>query len=76
MPIEKPDGTIVITVHLTFKPDRDAVMIRLIRSAPPRHLAQFIKEAMRNGIPEFQNEEPGAVEDEIFIDESELGIDL
>lgn len=72
--VEKPDGTIVVLVHLSLKPDRDDAIIQLLRSAPKRGLAGIVREAMRTGIgiARIQNPEE---EDEHF-DLPDLGIDL
>lgn len=45
----KPDGTIVVTARLTFKPGRDDRLIELIKNAPARGLASTIRESMRSG---------------------------
>ncbi len=49
---EKPDGTVVVLVHLSLKPGRDDAIIQLLRSAPRGALAGMVREAMRTGIGE------------------------
>lgn len=69
--IEKADGTLVVTVRITLKPERDDGLIALVRSAPRRGLAAVIREAMRNGIG--QND---TFSEELDFDLSGLGFEL
>ena len=50
--VEKPDGTIVVTARLTFKPGRDDRLIELVKQAPRGSLAATIREAMWSGASE------------------------
>lgn len=70
--VEKPDGTVVLTVRLTLKPKRDDALIALIRLAPRRGLAAAIREAMRGGVGE-KCEMTTAEND---LDLSALGLEL
>ncbi len=54
--LEKPDGRVVLLVHLTLRPGRDDALIQLVRQAPHGSLASVIREAMRNGIREEEGE--------------------
>lgn len=74
--IEKPDGTIVLTVRITFKPERDKYLIELISSAPSRGMARLIRETMRNGSPKFTElNDPNELESSEWVI-PDLGIDL
>jgi hypothetical protein len=72
--VEKPDGTIVVLVHLSLKPDRDEAIIQLLRSAPKGGLAGIVREAMRTGIGE--NHSQDLLPEEEPLDLPDLGIDL
>jgi hypothetical protein len=69
--LEKPDGTLVVTVRITLRPGRDDAQIGLVRAAQRSKLAGMIRESMRSGL----GAELVAVEDE-DIDLSGLSIDL
>ncbi len=73
--VEKPDGTLVVLVHLSLKPGRDDALIELIRSAPKGGLAGIVREAMRTGIGETQHPSSETVEEELF-EFQDLGIDV
>jgi hypothetical protein len=49
--IEKPDGTVILSVRVTLKPEKDKSIIALIRSVAPRGMSRFVRETMRNGAP-------------------------
>jgi hypothetical protein len=70
--VEKPDGTLVITVRLTLKPGRDDALIALIRLAPRRGLAAAVREAMRGGVGEKSDSAAADTE----IDLLALGLDI
>ncbi len=72
--VEKPDGTLVVLVHLTLKPGRDDALIDMIRSAPSQSLAAVIREAMRSGIK--LNDYGDIEENEVEMEISDFGIDL
>jgi hypothetical protein len=46
--VKKPDGTLVVGVHITLKPGRDDELIALVLGA--RKLAPAIQEAMRSEV--------------------------
>jgi hypothetical protein len=46
----RPNGNLVITVRITFRPGRDDDLIDLISAAPRGALAGLIRESMRNGV--------------------------
>ncbi len=48
--IERHDGTLTLLVHLTFKRGRDDSLIELVLAAPHGCLASYIREAMRSGV--------------------------
>jgi hypothetical protein len=69
--VSRADGTIVVTVRITFKPGRDDTLIDMIVNAPKGALAGVIREAMRNGTAN------GAVEQAFEeVDTSGLGQDI
>ena len=57
----RPNGNLVITVRITFRPGRDDDLIDLVVKAPRGALAGLIRESMRNGVSAgravFVNEE-------------------
>jgi len=70
--VEKPDGTLVVTARLTFKPGRDDRLIELVKQAPRGLLAATIREAMRSGASE-----QALIEIEIEeVDTSGLGMEI
>ena len=72
--VEKPDGTVVVLVHLSLKPCRDDALIQLIRLAPNRGLAGIVREAMRSGIEETP--ERWANDEEEKFEIPDIGIEL
>jgi hypothetical protein len=46
--VRKADGTVVVGVRITLKPDRDDDLIALVLTA--QKLAPAIREAMRSGV--------------------------
>ena len=69
--VSRADGTIVVTVRITFKPGRDDTLIDMIVNAPKGALAGVIRESMRNGTAN------GAVEQAFEeVDTSGLGQDI
>lgn len=59
--IEKPDGSIVLTVRLTI---RDPALIAAIRAARPRKLASTLVNFMLHGMP--RKDSPVEEEDDDF----------
>ena len=47
---QRPNGNLVVTVRLTFRPGRDDDLIDLVVKAPRGALAGLIRESMRSGI--------------------------
>jgi hypothetical protein len=47
---QRPNGNLVITVRITFRPGRDDDLIDLVVKAPRGALAGLIRESMRNGV--------------------------
>lgn len=45
----RDDGTMVFLVHLTFKSEQDAELIKFVRECPRRLLATNIRELLRAG---------------------------
>ena len=72
--IEKQDGTIVVLIHLSLKPDRDDAIIHLIQSAPKRGLAGIVREVIRMGIGENRNQKMN--DPEVQFEIPNVGIDL
>jgi hypothetical protein len=72
--VEKPDGTLVVLVHLTLKPGRDDALIELICSAPNPGLATLIRETMRSGVKLDQHSL--YQESEVELEISDFGIEL
>ena len=70
--VSKPDGTLVVTIRLTLRPDRDDDLIAIIRASPRRGLAATVREAMRSGI----RQNGVAAEPMNDSDLSGLGMDL
>jgi hypothetical protein len=46
----RPNGSLVLTVHITLRPERDDDLIALISQAPKGALAGVVREAMRSGV--------------------------
>ena len=70
--VEKPDGTVVVTARLTFKPGRDDALIQLVKRAASGSLAATIREAMRSGASEQVLNEVEIEE----VDTSGLGMEI
>ncbi len=68
----RKDGTIVVTVRITFKPGRDDDLMQLVESAPRGTLAGIIRSSMRGGVSIAEAVEQ-AFED---VDTSSLGMDI
>jgi hypothetical protein len=66
--IEKPDGTIVVTVRLTIRNPR---IIEVIKHAPRRRLAATIVDLMTNGLQRQSTDD-----EEEDIDLSDMAIVL
>ena len=47
---QRPNGNLVVTVRLTFRPGRDDDLIDLVVKAPRGALAGLIRESMRSGV--------------------------
>jgi hypothetical protein len=72
--VEKPDGTMVVFVHLSLKPGRDVALINIIKLSPKRGLAGIVREAMRDGICEDHSQR---LDEEVpSFEIPDVGIDL
>lgn len=54
----KRDGTVLVVVQLTLKPERDHELIKTLKHAPDRKLAEVVRELMRKGL-ETREEKTG-----------------
>ncbi|MBN1453271.1 MAG: hypothetical protein JW963_19815 [Anaerolineales bacterium] len=68
--VRKPDGTLVVGVRITLKPNRDDDLIALVLSA--KKLAPAIREAMRSGVLHSPAYSPDADQEAL----NAIGIDL
>lgn len=69
--VETPSGKVVLTLRITFDPERDADLLAALRAAPPRRLAAVARQLLRSGV---SAETVGADEDD--WDLSGLGMEL
>ncbi len=72
--VERKDGSLVMVIHMTLKIGRDDALIRLIRAAPRHGLATIVREAMRSGTPE--KEEEVFADDNSHFELPDIGVDL
>ena len=77
MPVMKTrkNGSLVVTLRLTLRPDRDDDLIKLVRNAPHGSLAKIVRETMRTGISAPETSGISRLEDE-SLDASALDLDL
>lgn len=71
---QRPCGTLVVTVRITFQPGRDDDLIELVESVPKGALASLIRETMRSGTNQQITYEAEWTNNPLEM--SNLGVDL